>query len=117
MLYHPDAFMTLDQAFDPVANADYAAHFLVSLHDRLGSWDAAVAAYHSADPARGEPYRQLVFARWLGSGGMMGMPAVIDTGIHIWTPSTDGTAPSVITLQPGAISGAGRLPRIITPTQ
>lgn len=117
LLYHPDAFMTLDQAFDPVANAAYAARLLVSLHDQLGNWADAVAAYHSADPARGTPYRQLVFARWLGAGGLPGAPTVVDTGIHIWTPSTDGTAPSVITLPGGVAPGAGRLPRIITPDQ
>src|SRR5271163_3274407 len=28
LLHHPDAFASLDQAFDPVANAEYAAGFL-----------------------------------------------------------------------------------------
>jgi hypothetical protein len=61
---HPTAFSNLDQAFDPTANAQYAARFLSSLHTRLGSWEDAVAAYHSATPALGVPYRQLVYANW-----------------------------------------------------
>ena len=30
---HPNAFRSLDEAFDPVINADYAARYLRSLHD------------------------------------------------------------------------------------
>lgn len=61
---HPHAFRSLDEAFDPVANARYAAGFLNRLHARLHSWKAAVAAYHSESPALGLPYRRLVLARW-----------------------------------------------------
>jgi hypothetical protein len=61
---HPLAFADLAEAFDPGANADYAGRFLVDLHARFGSWDATVAAYHSTQPERGIPYRQLVFANW-----------------------------------------------------
>ena len=57
---HPSAFADLEQAFDPVANAQYAARFLTSLRTRLGGWEAAVAAYHSSYPERGIPYRQAV---------------------------------------------------------
>ena len=63
-LYHPAAFAGLDHAFDPAANAAYAARFLTGLYLRTGSWEGAVEAYHSADPSRGVPYRQLVFATW-----------------------------------------------------
>ena len=61
---HPFAFADLNEAFDPVANADYAGRFLGDLHARYGDWNAAVAAYHSTQPERGIPYRQLVFANW-----------------------------------------------------
>jgi hypothetical protein len=61
---HPHAFRSLDEAFDPAANARYAGRFLDRLFARLGGWPAAVAAYHSETPALGQPYRQLVFARW-----------------------------------------------------
>ena len=68
LLYHPAAFTSLEQAFDPDANARYAARFLLSLFSQTGTWEAAVAAYHSADPALGFPYRQQVFAAWSGAG-------------------------------------------------
>jgi hypothetical protein len=61
---HPLAFADLEQAFDPAANADYAARFLGTLHARFGNWNEAVAAYHSMQPERGTAYRQLVFADW-----------------------------------------------------
>ena len=50
---HPNAFADLEQAFDPMTNAQYAARFLSSLHDRLGGWQDAVAAYHSVTPLAG----------------------------------------------------------------
>ena len=62
LAYHPNAFASLDQAFDPLANATYAARFLAELRDQTGSWDRAVAAYHSANPDLGEPYRRKVVA-------------------------------------------------------
>jgi hypothetical protein len=61
---HPAAFTDLAQAFDPIANADYAGRFLNELYVRLGNWDSAVAAYHSMEPERGAHYRELVFANW-----------------------------------------------------
>lgn len=63
---HPDAFANLEQAFDPVLNARYAAGFLSRLHARLGSWEAAAAGYHSQIPSLGLPYERLVLAVWHG---------------------------------------------------
>jgi hypothetical protein len=60
LLYHPQAFATLEQGFDPVTNAAYAAQFLRELFAQTGSWAKAIAAYHSATPELGEPYRQRV---------------------------------------------------------
>ncbi|GHD99292.1 hypothetical protein U879_09350 [Defluviimonas sp. 20V17] len=51
--WHPDAFTSLDQAFDPAANVDYAARFLRDLHARTGNWLKAAGSYHSLnDKAR-----------------------------------------------------------------
>ena len=61
---HPDAFLTLDDAFDPQRNATYAARFLNSLFATLGDWGTAIAAYHSRTPGIGEPYRDQVVATW-----------------------------------------------------
>jgi hypothetical protein len=60
LLHHPEAFATLEQAFDPAINAAYAAKFLLKLFAQTGSWPAATAAYHSATPELGAPYQRKV---------------------------------------------------------
>ena len=62
--YHPDAFSNLDEAFDPEKNARYAAQFLGKLHQDHKSWSTAIGRYHSADPQRGNPYRERVLGFW-----------------------------------------------------
>jgi hypothetical protein len=57
---HPSAFPTLQVAFNPAANADYAARLLIALRGARRNWQAAAGLYHSATPARGEPYRAQV---------------------------------------------------------
>jgi hypothetical protein len=64
LMHHPDAFATLDDAFDPIRNAAYAGHFLRELFASLGDWGTAIAAYHSRTPGVGEPYRDQVVATW-----------------------------------------------------
>ena len=65
LMFHPNAFASLDQAFDPSANALFAAHFLTALRATHRDWPAAIAAYHSEIPALGAAYQQLC-ARALG---------------------------------------------------
>jgi Transglycosylase SLT domain len=62
--HHPDAFVSLEQAFDPAVNADYAARFLKQLHDTSagGNWMTAAGYYHSQTPDLAEGYRQMVQA-------------------------------------------------------
>ncbi|OYW08229.1 MAG: hypothetical protein B7Z53_05095, partial [Rhodospirillales bacterium 12-71-4] len=55
--HHPDAFANLEEAFDPMANARYAARFLRALQARAGDWMTAAGHYHSQTPARAEAYR------------------------------------------------------------
>ena len=64
LLQHPEAFASLEQAFDPRANASFAARLLGSLFQQTGSWPLAAAAYHSQTPALGAPYQQRVLAAW-----------------------------------------------------
>lgn len=54
--WHGDAFDSLEEAFDPPANAAYAADFLGRLYDETRDWDVAAAYYHSRTPARAEYY-------------------------------------------------------------
>jgi hypothetical protein len=59
---HPDAFISMEQAFDPSANAEYGARFLVQLFGKTGSWPKAVELYHSATPELGHDYGERVYA-------------------------------------------------------
>jgi hypothetical protein len=62
--HHPNAFPTLEQAFDPVANARYAARFLTELQSTRQDWARSAGHYHSQTPERAEPYRARVLAAW-----------------------------------------------------
>ena len=62
--YHPKAFKSLDDAFDPGKNTAYAAKFLVKLRQDKRSWVQAVKHYHSATRALHNPYRAKVYKIW-----------------------------------------------------
>ncbi len=64
LLHHPDAFASLEEAFDPETNVAYGARFLKELRDARRSWSLAVANYHSATPELGQAYRKRVFDAW-----------------------------------------------------
>ncbi|MBN9559287.1 MAG: transglycosylase SLT domain-containing protein [Alphaproteobacteria bacterium] len=78
---HPNAFRSLDDAFDPAINADYAARFLRSLHDGADdNWYAAIGFYHSRTPELASYYRLAVAA--VGAGlPIPGGPRVGRAGI------------------------------------
>ena len=78
LMHHPSAFASLEEAFDPAANADYAARFLKELRDTTagGNWMTAAGYYHSQTPERAEPYRQQVQAAMAGGTAPM-PPAVV----------------------------------------
>jgi hypothetical protein len=65
---HPAAFGSLEEAFDPQANAAYAARFLRSLREGPagGNWFTAIGMYHSRTPDLAAAYRQAVAA--VGAG-------------------------------------------------
>ena len=58
--HHPRAFSSLEQAFDPAANAEYGVLFLKQLHAAKGNWARAIASYHSSDPERQTVYLSMV---------------------------------------------------------
>jgi Transglycosylase SLT domain len=62
--HHPDAFATLEDAFDPATNVEYGAEFLTSLKGESRTWLKAVRRYHSATPEKGEAYGERVVANW-----------------------------------------------------
>jgi hypothetical protein len=62
LMHHPDAFASLEQAFDPMANARYAARFLNQLHDQTNDWAKATGFYHSGTPELAADYLRRVQA-------------------------------------------------------
>lgn len=106
LMYHPTAFRNLDEAFDPGANADYAARFLVSLHVETGDWQKAAGLYHSETLALAIPYARKVEdalnGRPFGGGGPPPKPTMLALLQAAWgatldspaaAPSEDETAP------------------------
>lgn len=68
LLYHPDAFGSLEEAFAPDANVRYAVSFLRDLRRRTGDWDIATGLYHSATPGLSEAYDARVRSVLAGDG-------------------------------------------------
>lgn len=62
--YHPHAFNTLEQAFDPIQNVAYGATFLLDLRARERSWTRAVKYYHSRTGAKNRPYHRKISKLW-----------------------------------------------------
>jgi len=114
LLHHPNAFASVEDAFDPALNARYAARLLADAKQRLGTWTAAVETYHSANPSRGIPYGRAVMGRWTENvADMTPRQPVSAHGMKVWTPSSAGTAPSMITIMP---TESGRRAVVVTPT-
>ncbi len=89
--HHPDAFGSLDEAFDPAANVAYGARFLRSLQIKYDSWVKAVGSYHSKSPARHRSYRTKVLSRWLKDRhdrGAIVETAAAKTEVRVARPAT-----------------------------
>jgi hypothetical protein len=54
--WHGRHFASIDEMFDPMVNARYAARFLKTLYSEQGSWEAAAGAYHSRTPEYADRY-------------------------------------------------------------
>lgn len=61
---HPDAFASLDQAFDPATNVAYGARFLNELRAGTPDWETAAAFYHSQTPALAAAYKVKLVSTW-----------------------------------------------------
>jgi len=60
VFFHPRAFTSFEEAFDPLSNVMYAADYLGRLRAQAGTWDRAVELYHSYT----EEYNQVYGARF-----------------------------------------------------
>lgn len=56
--WHGTAFSSIDEMFDPLANATYAAKFLNDLYLESGDWLEAAGAYHSRTPKYATRYQK-----------------------------------------------------------
>ena len=83
LLHHPDAFPSLDAAFDPDANVAFAARFLLQLRAAAGSWPQAAALYHSATPALAADYQRKVMAAWTAEPDAAGYTAAANGVIRL----------------------------------
>jgi hypothetical protein len=95
LMYHPHAFATLEDAFDPRANAAYAGRFLNTLFANRKDWALTIAAYHSETPALGDAYRVMVMARWQNGNLRAAATAPTPYGDFVQSSETYGAfAPS-----------------------
>lgn len=58
--WHGHAFTSIEQMFDPMINARYAARYLTQLFGAHGDWNKAVGAYHS----KTQKYAQRYLSRY-----------------------------------------------------
>ena len=119
--FHPAAFGTLEEAFDPAKNAAYAARFLVQLYERSRSWEQAAANYHSWTPHLAEAYQRRVLAAWAEESRSparhqhLDQPRVAVAGLRGSLPGHFARAPGLLgalpvgRILPGQITGGGRV--------
>lgn len=105
--HHPRAFANLEEAFDPVANARYAARFLTELQSSRADWLAAAGNYHSQTPELAQAYRARVQAAWPAEQARTGQ----DSALAVTRPPTALSLSNRIeraTVLPAANPGRGR---------
>ena len=56
--WHGDAFSSIEEMFDPLTNARYAAKFLRELYAETGNWKDAAGAYHSRTTKYADLYKK-----------------------------------------------------------
>ena len=62
--YHPDAFDSLEDAFDPAKNVSYAAEFLKRNYQETNSWGEAATRYHSKNVRNAFKYEDKLLETW-----------------------------------------------------
>lgn len=93
LMYHPAAFASLDEAFDPAVNVRYAMKFLGQLFAETKDWNLAAAFYHSKTPDRALAYQQKVLAQLPGAARAQVVSTEQVSLVNAWS-ATLGAAPS-----------------------
>ena len=60
LMYHEEAFNSVEEAFDPKKNVEYGAKFLKKLYSRKGDWTEAAKSYHSSVSEKAMRYHKKV---------------------------------------------------------
>ncbi len=114
LMHHPQAFASLDQAFDPALNAAYAARFLTQLYGQTRDWASAAAMYHSATPEIAEAYQERVLEAWgvpplppipPSPPGGAALAALPKGRVAVMLPTASGQEIRVIALAPRSAVG------------
>lgn len=64
LMYHPEAFRNLEQAFEPKYNIGYAAKFLKDKYLQARNWRAAIGLYHNGNTDLNKEYIKRVYREW-----------------------------------------------------
>ncbi len=112
LMYHAEAFSSLEEAFDPGANARYAGQFLQTLLAKTGSWPGATAGYHSLTPEIGADYARKVLAIWARPASRSGADGAIrQAELQPW--ASPAVSPVTTTLSAGSAARIIPLPASI----
>jgi hypothetical protein len=113
LFYHPEAFATLDVAFDPEINAQAAARILTRSQGAGGSWEGAIALYHSATPVLGANYLRQVQAVWPWAKTRSAMSAEIGPDAYAALLSPAARQVRVLSGREVTQPGALPMPRVV----
>ena len=119
LFYHPDAFTSLEQAFDPEANARAATRILAAARLSTTGWDQAIAAYHSASLLRGGWYLKRVLEAWPGAHARLVVLDMVPGRLpaYVVLLSPEARLVRVITAADPAPAPLAGLPRVVSPSE
>lgn len=103
--HHPSAFSGLEEAFDPAANARYAARFLNGLQATRGDWMRSASHYHSQTPELAEAYRARIAAALEAERAAAPTPAA--PPVLLAAPPPRAPAPAAAAPPPPFAGGGG----------
>lgn len=119
--WHGEHFSSIEEMFDPLANAQYAARLLAELYAETGDWSSAAGAYHSRTPEYATRYTERFERIFAGLTGAAPRPPqqiapdileIPDIVLAAYGSAAAPPAPRVNRfplLQPGGAGGLGSL--------
>ncbi len=98
--WHHENFASIEEMFDPSANARYAARFLGDLFSESGNWETAAGAYHSRTPEHANRYKAKFAEYRARFADEDGRPLIVEPPL---LPVASARAPTGL---PGGVPGA-----------